>query len=122
MRYIELNPVRAQGMVDHPSEYPWSSYRCNALGETDRLVMPHQEYKHLGTTNKQRESAYRQLFHSHISDMTLEAIREATNKAWVLGSESFKHRMEKELNRPAVSCGQGGDRKSKAYRQRNHRV
>lgn len=27
-RYIELNPVRA-GMVQHPSEYPWSSYRCN---------------------------------------------------------------------------------------------
>lgn len=25
MRYIELNPVRA-GMVDHPSQYPWSSY------------------------------------------------------------------------------------------------
>ena len=25
MRYIELNPVRA-GMVEHPSEYPWSSY------------------------------------------------------------------------------------------------
>ena len=122
MRYIELNPVRAQGMVDHPSEYPWSSYRCNALGEAVRLVMAHQEYKHLGTTSEQRESAYRQLFHSHISDMTLEAIREATNKAWVLGSESFKHRMEKELNRPAVSCGQGGDRKSKAYRQTNHRV
>ena len=26
MRYIELNPVRARDMVDHPSEYPWSSY------------------------------------------------------------------------------------------------
>ena len=31
-RYIELNPVRA-GMVGHPAEYPWSSYRHNALGE-----------------------------------------------------------------------------------------
>src|SRR5688500_13119076 len=26
-RYIELNPVRA-GMVAHPSEYAWSSYRA----------------------------------------------------------------------------------------------
>ena len=25
-RYIELNPVRA-GMVEHPADYPWSSYR-----------------------------------------------------------------------------------------------
>ena len=85
-------------------------------------MMPHQEYKHLGTTNEQRESAYRQLFHSHISDMTLEAIREATNKAQVLGNDSFKNKIEKTLNRPAVSRGQGGDRKSKAYRQRNLRV
>ena len=28
-RYIELNPVRA-GMVQHPAEYVWSSYGCNA--------------------------------------------------------------------------------------------
>ena len=122
MRYIELNPVRAQGMADHPSEYPWSSYRFNALGEDDRLVTPHIEYKRLGATDAQRLSAYRQLFHSRIENMTLEAIREATNKAWVLGSESFKHRMEMELNRPTVSRGQGGDRKSKAYRQANQRV
>ena len=31
-RYIELNPVRAEGMVDHPGKYRWSSYRANALG------------------------------------------------------------------------------------------
>ena len=31
-RYIELNPVRAN-MVNHPSEYMWSSYRANALGK-----------------------------------------------------------------------------------------
>lgn len=29
-RYIELNPVRAY-MVSHASEYPWSSYRFNAV-------------------------------------------------------------------------------------------
>jgi len=28
-RYIELNPVRAN-RVEHPAEYPWSSYRANA--------------------------------------------------------------------------------------------
>ena len=30
-RYIELNPVRAN-MINHPREYPWSSYRANAEG------------------------------------------------------------------------------------------
>ncbi len=122
MRSIELNPVRAQGMAEHPSEYPWSSYRCNALGEADRLVTPHREYKRLGTTDAQRQSAYRQLFRVRIADMTLEALREATNKAWVLGSERFQHKLEKRLHRPVASRGQDGDRKSAAYRRRNQRV
>jgi putative transposase len=39
-RYIELNPVRAK-MVDHASEYPWSSYRYNAVGLNIELVTPH---------------------------------------------------------------------------------
>ncbi len=36
-RYIEMNPVRAE-MVSHPAEYPWSSYRMNALGEHDNML------------------------------------------------------------------------------------
>ena len=32
MRYIELNPVRAD-MVAHLRDYRWSSYAFNALGE-----------------------------------------------------------------------------------------
>jgi len=124
MRYIELNPVRARNIVDHPSEYPWSSYRCNALGHEDKLVTPQREYQALGATDAERQSAYRYLFRARIPDKTLEKIREATNKAWVLGGERFKGKMEKKLNRQVVSGGRGGDRKSKAYWQnaKNHRV
>ena len=32
MRYVELNPVRAH-MVEHPGQYGWSSYACNASGK-----------------------------------------------------------------------------------------
>ena len=42
-RYIELNPVTA-GMVASPEAYPWSSFRCNGLGVTDELVVPHEIY------------------------------------------------------------------------------
>ena len=42
-RYIELNPVRSKGMVDHPSEYPWSSYGYNALSDVDPLITQHEE-------------------------------------------------------------------------------
>jgi putative transposase len=116
MRYIELNPVRAD-MVKHPAEYPWSSYRYNALGKADGLVKPHGEYVRLGKTEEERQEAYRQLFRTRIPQMTLDAIREATNKAWVLGDDRFKRKMGKKLARPAQSSGHGGDRKSQAYRK-----
>ena len=115
MRYIELNPVRAQNMVNHPAEYPWSSYAYNALGKDDSLVTPQLEYRRLGTTKQERQSVYRQLFRARIPDMMLEALREATNKAWVMGSERFKARMSKQMDRPVQSVGHGGDRKSKEY-------
>jgi putative transposase len=47
MRYIELNPVRAGIAVD-PSDYPWSSYHYNALGEANDTVALHPEYQPLG--------------------------------------------------------------------------
>jgi REP element-mobilizing transposase RayT len=39
-RYIEINPVRAH-VVLAPEDYPWSSYRCNALGAADPVITPH---------------------------------------------------------------------------------
>ena len=39
-RYIELNPVRA-GMIHHPAEYRWSSYRANAQGDKNSIITPH---------------------------------------------------------------------------------
>ena len=70
-------------MVNHPADYPWSSYRYHALGEPDNLLTPHREYKRLGKTDEERQSAYRQLFRARIPEKTLADIREATNKAWV---------------------------------------
>ncbi len=115
MRYIELNPVRADNMANHPSEYPWSSYRCNAVGQEDMLVTPHREYQRLGATSAARQSAYRQLFRARIPNQTLDEIREATNKAWILGNEQFQQRIEKQIDRPVSSSGHGGDRKSELY-------
>jgi len=117
MRYIELNPVRANNMAAHPSEYPWSSYRCNALGEQNRLLTPHPEYQRLGKTGEERQAAYRQLFRVRIADNTLDKIREATNKAWVLGDNRFKRRLALQVDRPVAPNARGGDHKSEAYRK-----
>jgi putative transposase len=61
MRYIELNPVRA-GIVRHPAHFRWSSYRANALGESDALVTAHPLYCALGRSAEERRAAYRRSF------------------------------------------------------------
>ena len=111
MRYIELNPVRAD-MVTHRSEYPWSSYHYNALGRPDELTSPHLEYRRLGKIDDERQAAYRQLFKQRIPKDSLTEIREATNKAWVLGNDRFKQRIQKKLGRQVEPRLKGGDRKS----------
>ena len=114
MRYIELNPVRAN-MVNHPSDYPWSSYTYNALGLENAIVTPHGEYRRLGRTDEERQTAYRQLFKHHIPEEALEEIRNATNKAWALGSDRFKQRIQRQLDRRVEPLERGGDKKSVAY-------
>ncbi len=88
-RYIELNPVRA-GMIGHPREYPWSSYRCNAEGGANRLITPHDDYNRLGFSASERRAAYRQLFTAQIDPQRVAEIRNATNGNFVLGNDRFK--------------------------------
>lgn len=118
-RYIELNPVRA-GMVSHASEYPWSSYQHNVLGKPIQLLTPHSLYRQLGNTGEERQSAYRSLFRGKMAERDLTAIREATNKAWALGDDRFKAKIEAKTGRRSVPLGRGGDRKSAQYREANN--
>lgn len=115
MRYIELNPVRAN-MVNDPADYPWSSYHHNALGQTNDLVVPHPEFQRLGEPNEARQAAYRDLFKHQLSENTVTDIREATNKAWTLGSDRFKQHIQDKLSRRVKPKARGGDRKSVQYK------
>lgn len=108
-RYIEMNPVRA-GMVSQPEDYPWSSYRANAQGETADWLTPHRLYRRLGKTATERLAAYRQLFQSTLSEADVESIREATNKAWVLGNDRFRAKVEMLSGRRASPLPKGRPR------------
>jgi REP-associated tyrosine transposase len=99
MRYIELNPVRAR-MVSSPGEYPWSSFRANACGAPDDLVVAHPIYRRLGRSREDCQSAYRELFRSAITESDLCDIRDATQNAWALGSETFRRKVEALSRRP----------------------
>ena len=115
MRYIELNPVRAV-MVETPADYPWSSYHNNALEQADELVTPHAEYVRLGLDDHERRSAYQALFSQAISETHINEIRDATNKAWVLGDNRFKESIQSKLTRRLEPAARGGDRKSAEFK------
>jgi putative transposase len=97
-KYIELNPVRA-GIVGHPGEYYWSSYRANAQGEASELLDYHLLYQDLGRTCTERLAAYRELFRSPLESGIENEIRNATNGNYGLGDEQFIAEIESVLGR-----------------------
>jgi len=111
MRYIEMNPVRA-GMVETPGEYPWSSYGANGHGQVDEWVSPQSIYRQLGNDAGERCAAYRRLFRVALDPKVLSEIREASNKAWVLGNDRFKARVEELSGRRAGRKPRGRPRKA----------
>ena len=114
MRYIELNPVRAQ-MVSSPAEYPWSSFRANAYGAIDKLIAPHAAYRALDNSANARLVAYRELFRSAIECDDLCAIRDATQNAWALGSAAFREKIA-SVSRRGNRLVLGRPRKTPALR------
>jgi putative transposase len=109
-RYIELNPVRA-AMVADPQDYPWSSFRANALGKSDPLIRPHDEYLALGVDAAQRQAAYRSLFKNALSDDQLLDIRVHLQQQRALGTNRFQAAIEAELGRVAQIRPRGRPRK-----------
>jgi len=85
-RYIELNPVRA-AMVIAPQDYRWSSFRTNALGATDPLITPHEQWLQLGNNDEVRRKAYRELCDGNVPCTQVEKIRYTNSKGLPLGSD-----------------------------------
>ena len=102
-------------MVIDPANYPWSSYHHNALRQSNNLVVSHPEYQRLEESNDARQTAYRELFKRLLSENSITEIREATNKAWVLGNDRFKQRIQDQLDRRIEPKARGGDRKSEQF-------
>jgi putative transposase len=112
MRYIELNPVRAN-MTKTPAQYRWSSYRANAQGKDDTLITPHALYLSLGRTKASRMEAYKALFKDHIDEEDLKQIRAAWQTGTPLGNAQFKGKIERKLKSKV-----GHDRRGRPSKQR----
>lgn len=106
MRYIELNPVRAL-MVEHPSQYQWSSYRVNAVDELSSFISYHPVYELLASDNEPRQYRYRELFGNNIDYDQLHNIRQTLNQEMVLGRDDFKLKIEQMTHRQVESKAAG---------------
>ena len=105
-RYIELNSVRAN-MVQHPIQYPGSSYPANAAGKSPSWLMPHGEYFALGSDEEKRQAAYRGLFESELDPQLLREIRVSTHGGYAIGSKRFREEIENALRLRATPRGPG---------------
>lgn len=104
MRYIEMNPVRAD-MVDHPGQYRWSSYAANASGVDNVIIKPHLQYLMLGDSPESRQLTYTGFFGLQLDSHELDLIRASLHSGTPMGNENFKQKIE-----AAVGCKLGGIR------------
>lgn len=104
--YIERNPVRA-GIVRHPQDYQWSSFRANAGWAVSQLITPHGEYLALARSEERRVAIYRGLFRAEVDARDLEEIRSAINGGYVWGDVRFRADVATMLGR-SVEMGTPG--------------
>jgi putative transposase len=95
-RYIELNPVRAN-IAEGPTDYRWSSYPCNALGQWDHLSLSPKDYLRLAAEPVMRQAVYRDLFRVHIDPESLKDLRQATQTNRVFGADYSQKQIEAAL-------------------------
>ena len=97
-RYIERNPVEA-GLVAGPWDYPWSSCRAYALGESDPLLWYNVWYQGLAAVSSLRQQRWREFL---LGDDPQEAV--VRRGDWVVAEEAERRRLQQE-GRPAQRRG-----------------
>lgn len=116
VRYIERLPV-LEGLSQHSSEYPWSSYAFHALGEDSYFLTAHTNYLLLGITKEQRVQAYLEYCESKPTHEEIQQIEEAVGSNRVLGPENFIRWVEQQLTVTVTKKRPG--RKPGGYKQLN---
>ena len=100
-------------MVDNPADYPWSSFRANALGEHNDLIVAHGLWNSLGSDNLARQRAYLSLFEQTIDNETLGVIRDGLKKGKPTGPKTFRQKLEQSVAKRIGNRKRGRPRKTK---------
>ncbi len=100
LRYIELNPVRAE-LVECAEHYRGSSARHHLGIQNDSIVSSHPCYLALGFEQVKRIETYRAILNERLNDDDRALIRSHMQQERALGNLKFQQMVEKSLNRPA---------------------
>ncbi|MEO8496777.1 MAG: transposase [Planctomycetota bacterium] len=116
LRYVEANPVRAE-MVEHASEYRWSSFSDHATGETNELLSvcrPYEELSPYPVVRLRRWDAY---VHQTPDSDELAAIRRSVERSLPFGSEQWIENLSKRMNLDLTVRPRGRPKKVQATQE-----
>ena len=111
-RYVDLNPVAA-GMVGHPGDYRWSSFRQKTNHDVPMWINPDPCYLALGTTAAERMRRYERFVNdAPPARRDTELIRRALRSGNPTGDEGFVDEIEKATGRFLRRRGRGRPRRT----------
>ena len=94
-RYIDLNPVSA-GMVTHPGEYPWSSFRQKTGDSAGMWINLDDCYIALGKSANQRMKTYATFVTEGVPARgEINVIKRAPRSGQLTGTDGFIDEVEK---------------------------
>ncbi|WP_428309766.1 transposase [Hydrocarboniphaga sp.] len=111
-RHIELNPVRA-GMVEHPADYLWLSYRNQGQSQASDIVQSHPLYRALGGEPEPPPSDLPGAVSTTTRPGVVDEIHQAANAGFALGNEKFREEVSLALGRRSAP-GQPGRPKKRS--------
>jgi REP-associated tyrosine transposase len=98
-RYIDLNPVSA-GMVTHPGEYRWSSFRQKTGDPAGVWINLDDCYIALGKTANQRRRSYAKFVTERVPARgEVDVIRRALRSGQLTGNDRFIDEVEKKTGK-----------------------
>ena len=110
---IEYQPLQEAVSMDM-EHYRWSSHAHHTGARRQAWLTDHPAYWSLGNTPFEREAVYKQLCATPPTPKVVDAISEATRKAWALGSDAFRASLAKLTDRRLEPARRGRPRKTAA--------
>jgi len=100
-------------MVSDPGEYPWSSYRANALGQANAILSPHAVHLALSPDDAARCDRDRDLFRTALDEVPLAGLCIALNQDQPVRNSRFYAQIEAMTGQRREPRKRGRPRKTK---------